>query len=92
MGKIVPSKGLLLRKVGRQYMIVRASEGNVNMSDVFTLNETAALLWRQLERGNCTESGLVRWMCSDYEVDEVTAVADVRKLLDEWEKYGLIDG
>ena len=39
---IYPQEGLQLRKVGKQYMIVKANENNVNMSDVYSLNRTAA--------------------------------------------------
>ena len=37
---------LQLRKIGNKYMIVSTASGNVNMTDVFTLNETAARLWQ----------------------------------------------
>ncbi|HJC93492.1 MAG TPA: PqqD family protein [Candidatus Phocaeicola excrementigallinarum] len=90
MERIVPLKGLTLREIGRQYMIVKVSEGSANLSNVFALNETAALLWRQLEQGNCTVDGLVRWMCREYEVDDVTAASDVKGQLDAWREYGLI--
>ena len=35
---ICPKEGLQLRKAGRQYIIVEACEGNVNMSDVYSLH------------------------------------------------------
>ena len=40
---------LQLRKIGNKYMIVSTASGNVNMTDVFTLNETAARLWQLME-------------------------------------------
>lgn len=46
-----PKSNLRLRKIGRQYMIVNTRQENVDLSDVFTLNETAAGLWQQMIQG-----------------------------------------
>lgn len=48
--KICPKEGLKLRKVGKQYMIVEACEGNVNMSHVYSLNQTAAQMWERIPK------------------------------------------
>ena len=82
--------GLQLRKIGSQYMIVKADEQNVNMSNVYTLNHTAARLWQQIEQGNAACQTLAHDLCNLYEVDEATALSDVRKQLDEWKAYGLL--
>ena len=37
-----PKRNLQLRKIQNQYMIVEASAANVNMSNVYSLNKTAA--------------------------------------------------
>ena len=36
---------LRLRKIGSRSMVVREVEGEVNMTDVFTLNATASDIW-----------------------------------------------
>ena len=87
---VKPKAGLQLRKIGSQYMIVKADEQNVNMSNVYTLNHTAARLWQQIEQGNATCQTLAHDLCNLYEVDEATALSDVRKQLDEWKAYGLL--
>ena len=87
---IKPQSGLKLRKIGQQYVIVKACEGNVNMSNVYSLNKTAAELWEQLEKGNSTVEGLVEWLCSTYEVEKSTALHDVEKQVTEWQGFGLI--
>ena len=46
-----PKSNLRLRKIGRQYMIVNTRQENVDLSDVFTLNETAAGVWQQMIQG-----------------------------------------
>ena len=46
-----PKRNLQLRKIQNQYMIVEASAANVNMSNVYSLNKTAADLWEITLRG-----------------------------------------
>lgn len=84
-------ENLQLRKVGRQYMIVDTCSGNVNLSKVFTLNETAAGLWQRMEGGECSIEELTGWMCGEYEVDKETARKDIERQLEEWKHEGLVD-
>ena len=53
MNKIEIRKGIQLRKIGNRYMIVDACAGNVNMSKVYSLNQTAAWIWQCVADG-CT--------------------------------------
>lgn len=86
-----PKSNLRLRKIGRQYMIVNTRQENVDLSDVFTLNETAAGLWQQMIQGATVPEKLADWLCEIYEVDRETALQDVKKQLAQWKAYGLID-
>jgi len=86
-----PKSNLRLRKIGRQYMIVNTRQENVDLSDVFTLNETAAGLWQQMIQGATVPEELADWLCEIYEVDRETALQDVKKQLAQWKAYGLID-
>ena len=87
---IKPQSGLKLRNIGRQHVIVKACDGNVNMSKVYSLNGTAAGLWEQLEKGNSTVEGLTEWLCSCYEVEKSTALHDVERQVAKWEGFGLV--
>lgn len=87
---ICPKKGLQLRKIGRQYMIVEANKENVNMSDVYSLNSTAARMWELIAQGNCTQNALIEGLCKDFETDKNTVAQDVERQLAEWKAYGLI--
>ena len=55
---------LQLRKIGNKYMIVSTASGNVNMTDVFTLNETAARLWQLMEGKDITPKELAVLLCN----------------------------
>lgn len=81
---------LILRKIGKQYMIVNANSGVVNMTDVFTLNNTAAQIWKYIEGKDFTSEELVDWLCDNYEVDRQTAEKDINRQLEDWKKFGLI--
>lgn len=85
-----PKKNLYLRKIGRQHIIVDAREGSVNMSDVFSLNETAAALWQKIGEGDYTPEQLADWMCGEYDVERSVALADIEKQLADWQKHGLV--
>lgn len=87
---IRPKAGLQLRKIKNQYMIVEACNDNLNMSNVYSLNNTAARLWEQIAGGSCTSQQLAGWLCSRYGIDMATALRDVEKQVADWEAYGLI--
>ncbi len=84
--------GLKLRKLGSKYMVVDTCAKNVNLSNVFTLNETAAQLWMQLERRDASPEELADKLCEEYDVDKDTALNDVERQLSEWREFGLIVG
>ena len=83
-------KNLKLRKIGNTYMIVDAGNDNVNMVDVYTMNEAAALLWEVYETKEFTIHDMVNTMIREYEVTKEIAQRDIEALLNEWESMGLM--
>lgn len=83
---------LRLRKIGSRSMVVKEVEGEVNMTDVFTLNSTASDIWSAFSGKDFTEEDLVGYLIDNYEVIRERAAADVADLLSRWKEYGLIDG
>ncbi|MCM1312347.1 MAG: PqqD family protein [Bacteroides sp.] len=79
-----------LRQIGNRFVIVDACTGHANMTNVFYMNHTAAMLWRKAENTEFTPEQLVEWLCEDYEVDAGRAKADVTCLLDSWRQFGLM--
>ena len=86
-----PKPNLQVRNIGSQYMIVEANNGNVNMTKVYELNETAAKMWTWINEGVCDEEKLAGRLCDEYEVDCDTALKDVVKQLEDWKKLGLME-
>lgn len=88
---IIPKPNLKLRKIGRKHMIVETVDGCVNLTNVYTLNETAAWLWKAIGKGdNPTPEALAESLCKEYGVEIERALGDVKHQLEEWEKMGLL--
>lgn len=87
---LTPKEGIRLRKIGNQYMIVDISKENVNMSDVYSLNHTAALLWQRIEDGDATPDKLADSLCETYGIGKEDATRDVERQIDDWRQYGLL--
>lgn len=80
----------MLRKIGSRYMIVEVSQEAMNLTNVYTMNETAAWLWKGIGNDEFTEEVLVARLLEEYEVTEEQAKADVHSLVEEWVKLGLV--
>lgn len=79
---------LILRQVKDEYLIINPFSETVDMTKVYTLNETAAWLWQQMEGKEFTTEDLTQAMLDEYEVDEDTA----RKCADDLAKQWLTTG
>ena len=82
---------LRLRKIGSRSMVVKEVEGEVNMTDVFTLNSTASDIWSAFSGKDFTGEDLGGYLIDNYEVTLERAEADVAALLSQWKEFGLID-
>ena len=84
------NKKYTLRKVADENILVRSS-GPVDMTSVFSLNESAAWLWNRIGEEEFTEENLVEWLCAEYDVDADVAECDVHDLVLLWKRYGCCD-
>ena len=60
------------------------------MTDVISLNETAAALWEKFSGREFTEAEMVEWLCEEYEVEPSVAASDIHNLLARWKEYGML--
>ena len=81
---------LVLRRVGKDYIIVDPGQEMVDMSKVFTLNDSAAWLWNQLIGKEFTGELMVSLLRDEYEVSEELAREDVEKLVRIFKENGLL--
>ncbi|MFD1771600.1 PqqD family protein [Sphingobacterium suaedae] len=81
---------LTLRQVGNEHIIVEPNQGMVDLSKVFTLNETAAFLWKELDGQDFEKDAVVQLLMDNYDVDEDQAQQDAIALLDHFRGQGLL--
>ncbi|MDH5828658.1 PqqD family protein [Sphingobacterium sp. SG20118] len=82
---------LVLRTIGTDHMIVDPGQEMVDLSTVYTLNDSAAWLWEQLQGVDFTNTAIVELLCQQYEVTEQQALADAETLIKDFEKQGLLE-
>ena len=70
----------LLRQVADSWVILPIGQSAVNFDGMLTLNDSAVMLWKQLQQGTDTAS-LVRSLTDEFEVDEAQARQDVEEFL-----------
>lgn len=71
-------------------MIVDTLTEDINMVDVYTMNETAALLWKTFAKRSFTQDEMVNALCEEYDVAQEQATNDVENLVKDWISYGLV--
>ena len=85
-------KGFVLREVCGEKAILGEGVGTVDFGKIISLNETAAFLWEKAsELGDFTAEQLAEALCSEYDVETERALNDVRKMLEIWQKTGIIE-
>lgn len=65
-------EGLTVRKIGDDYVIVAPEQGMVDLSKVYSLNETAAWLWDELDGKDFEVSDMVSLVRDQYDVDNLS--------------------
>ena len=73
------------RAVGDELIIVPLSGNVAQMNELFTLNETAKLIWENLDENASLES-MQMLLTETFDVDKTTALNDVESFLFRMEK------
>jgi len=79
-----------LRTVAAEAMLIDTRGGVARLDKVFRLSPAAAWLWNKANGKDFSEEDLVAWLCEEYEVSLQQARDDVRDLLADWNKYGIV--
>lgn len=82
--------GFNLREVCGEQIIVPEGKENIDCSNIISMNESSAYLWRNIQDKEFTTEDLVQLLTEEYEVDEETARADVETLVNQWDQAGII--
>ena len=85
-------KGFVLRTVCGENVIVGEGLETVNFGKLISLNESAAYLWKKAgELGEFTAQQLADALLEEYEVTADQALADVERIIGEWQKVGIVE-
>ena len=83
--------GFNLRVVCGENIIVAEGEENIDLSNIISMNESSAYLWQNIQGKEFTHEDLVGLLTQEYEVDEATALKDVKALTELWLQAGIIE-
>lgn len=86
---ITQSPSIVTRKTGNEYVLVPIANNIADMDSVYTLNETGAFLWEQID-GKKSVKDLIEALINEYDIDEETASRDVMSFIEEMHKYLII--
>jgi hypothetical protein len=81
---------LVLRHVGGDHIIVDPGQDMVDLSRVFTLNDSAAWLWEKLSGKLFSHRTVVELLSEQYRIPYAQATADAETLIKNFKKNGLL--
>lgn len=70
--------GFVLREVCGDNIVIPVGENSVDFKSVIRLNESGVLLWNAL-LNDVDEQQLLKVITDEYEVDDETAIKDIKK-------------
>ena len=82
--------GYIMREVAGSYVVVPTGVAALDFSGMITLNETAAFLWKQIEKHK-TEQELMLALIAEYDIDKNTAKDDISEFYLKLKKADLFE-
>ena len=83
------SPAIVTRKTGNEYVLVPVSDNIADMNSVYTLNETGAFIWDQID-GKKTVGDIIDTLMNEYETDRTVAETDVFDFIEKLNKYLIV--
>jgi methyltransferase-like protein len=83
------SSSIVTRKTGKEYVLVPIANNIADMNSVYTLNETGAFIWEQID-GKKSVKDLIDALIAEYEIDKETATRDIFSFIEDLNKYLII--
>jgi hypothetical protein len=83
------SPSVVTRKTGNEYVLVPVTDNIADMDSVYTLNETGAFIWEQINGKRSVEE-IIKEMTEEYDIDNDTATKDVLEFISKMNDYLII--
>lgn len=85
-------QGFNIRQVCGEYIVVAEGEANIDFSEVISVNETAACIWKAVVDKDFTIDDMVNALIADeYDVAEDVARKDCEQLAASWKETGILE-
>lgn len=84
-------ENLILRHVGTDYIVVDPSVDEVDMTKIYSFNDSAAWLWEKLQKVEFTEDSAALTLMTYYDVEKEQALSDVKQIVDFFKREGFLD-
>ncbi len=84
------SPSVVTRKTGNEYVLVPIANNIADMTSVYTLNETGAFIWEQIDGKRDVEEIIVM-LTGEYDVNFQNASEDVFDFAEKMTKYLIIN-
>ena len=82
---------LVLFHVGTEYIVVDMNTKDIDLAQLYAMNEASASLWEAFQGQEFTAEMMAEQLCETYEVEHETALHDVEEMLATWHAYGIIE-
>lgn len=83
------SDSVVTRKTGNEYVLVPITNNIADMNSVYTLNETGAFIWEQID-GKRSVEDIITELVKEYDINKKTAESDVFSFIENMSKYLII--
>jgi len=83
------SASIVTRKTGNEYVLVPITNHIADMNSVYTLNETGAFIWEQID-GKRSIGDIITAVTAEYDIDFRNAETDVFSFVENMSKYLII--
>jgi hypothetical protein len=83
------SPSVVTRKTGNEYVLVPVANNIADMDSVYTLNESGAFIWEQID-GKKNIGEIIELLIHEYEIDNETASKDLFEFAANMKKYLIV--
>ena len=84
-------KGFVLRDVCGEKIVVAEGKENIDFTKIISMNDSAAFLWEKVKDIDFDVDTLKTLLCSEYDVEEATALADSQIIRKQWVEAGVVE-
>lgn len=83
-------KGYLVREIAGCNIVVPVGERVIDFKGIMTLNDTGSFIWKCLS-DDISYDQLLSSILDEYEIDEITAKADLDEFVDKARESGVLE-